>query len=416
MHPSITRFSCVPTSKKRPGRRRRHRQLNSARTAIGGALIVKQLGRWVAAGNSQYHQLEVVDAATATHLPGAVTNVNTAGAAAGAYLYQALPNPVQLQAAHGYYLMSQETYGADQWYQDTTTLTPSSDLTVTNAVWWDGSSYNPDEGANNSYVPPNFIYGLDQPAITGQSLTYLQNDFTGTVGFAFTTAPGTPVRQMQWTLDATGNWSQYVTQTSGTTDLNQSRVSNTVNEITNISESTGPAWVTPAYDPAGNMTAMPQVSDPTQSFTAVYDAWNRMVSISDSSGTVATYAYDGQNRRIIEAPVSGAQSGLYLDGSGNIVEERQASTMTAQYVWGIDYINNLVERDDSTGQSRRMYVLQDVNRSVSGTIDISGNVQERFLYDPYGSQTVMTASWIVTTDDYSFLYKFQGAGVTMLRG
>jgi hypothetical protein len=69
---------------------------------------------------------------------------------------------------------------------------------------------------------------------------------------------GTPVREMDYTLDPTGNWSRYLTKTSGTTDLNQGRASNTVNEITNINASTGSIWVTPLYDAAGNMTTMPQ--------------------------------------------------------------------------------------------------------------------------------------------------------------
>ncbi len=59
-----------------------------------------------------------------------------------------------------------------------------------------------------------------------------------------------------------------------TWSLVQDRTANRVNEITGITESTGPAWVTPAYDPAGNMTTIPKPADPTQGFTAVYDAWN----------------------------------------------------------------------------------------------------------------------------------------------
>ena len=56
------------------------------------------------------------------------------------------------------------------------------------------------------------------------------------------------------TFDPTGNWKGYVKKTAGTTDLNQTRVANTVNEITNITESTGTAWITPVYDTAGEMT------------------------------------------------------------------------------------------------------------------------------------------------------------------
>ena len=55
----------------------------------------------------------------------------------------------------------------------------------------------------------------------------------------------------------------------------------------------GCGQVTPAYNAAGNMTTIPQPADPTQSFTATYDAWNRLVKLVDGSNTVAAYEYDG---------------------------------------------------------------------------------------------------------------------------
>ena len=61
-------------------------------------------------------------------------------------------------------------------------------------------------------------------------------------------------------MDTTGNWSNYRQDDTGdgTWDLIQNRANNTVNEITNITESTGPSWITPAYDAAGNMTTIPK--------------------------------------------------------------------------------------------------------------------------------------------------------------
>ena len=56
-----------------------------------------------------------------------------------------------------------------------------------------------------------------------------------------------------WQLDATGNWKNFRQDDdgSGSWDLNQQRTSNTVNEITDISETSGPSWATPAYNRAG---------------------------------------------------------------------------------------------------------------------------------------------------------------------
>ncbi|MEZ6114534.1 MAG: hypothetical protein R3C99_26510 [Pirellulaceae bacterium] len=83
--------------------------------------------------------------------------------------------------------------------------------------------------------------------------------------------------------------------------MNQQRTANKVNEISNISESVGPAWVTPAYDRAGNMTTIPKPADPTIAFTATYDPWNRLVGIEEPDGLGSTqkagqYAYDGGKR------------------------------------------------------------------------------------------------------------------------
>ena len=54
--------------------------------------------------------------------------------------------------------------------------------------------------------------------------------------------------------------------------MNQQRTANKVNEITNVTESAGPSWITPAYSAAGNMTTVPKPSDPTTAYTCTYDA------------------------------------------------------------------------------------------------------------------------------------------------
>ena len=121
---------------------------------------------------------------------------------------------------------------------------------------------------------------------------------------------GTPAREQDFTLDATGNWADFVVKTSGSTDLNQSRTHNAVNELTDITETQGTAWLTPTHDKAGNMTAVPKPSDLASGLDCTYDAWNRLVQVADavqssssSSSSaetvvvVAKYEYDGGGRR-----------------------------------------------------------------------------------------------------------------------
>ena len=92
-------------------------------------------------------------------------------------------------------------------------------------------------------------------------------------------------------LHATGNWSGYIQKTSGNTDLNQSRTHNKVNEITDITETVGDMWITPTHDRNGNMLRIMKPANPEEYYSCQYDAWNRLVKVSDGEDTVAEYEY-----------------------------------------------------------------------------------------------------------------------------
>jgi YD repeat-containing protein len=151
---------------------------------------------------------------------------------------------------------------------------------------------------------------------------------------------GTPGKEQAWTLDKTGNWSNFTTKSTGTTDLNQTRTTNTVNEITGITESVGTSWPDPTYDAAGNTTTMPRPANLGSSYTAVYDAWNRMVKLSASSTTVAEYEYDGRGRRVVKLTYTGGTltetRHFYWRNDWQDLEERVGASSSAdlQYVWG----------------------------------------------------------------------------------
>jgi RHS repeat-associated protein len=180
-----------------------------------------------------------------------------------------------------------------------------------------------------------------------------------------------------------------------------------VNEITNITESTGPTWIVPAYDPAGNMTTLPQVVNPTQSFTAVYDAWNRMVSVSDGATLVATYRYDGRHFRIMKTVIAtSVDRHYYYTSTWQEIEQRVGSGMDQQHVWGVRYIDELVCRDDAT--PLRLYATQDANFNVTALAGTTGTVQQYFVYDPYGTDSVYDRNWSVTSDAYNWASRFTG--------
>jgi RHS repeat-associated protein len=210
-------------------------------------------------------------------------------------------------------------------------------------------------------------------------------------------------------LDATGNWSDFREGPGGGTLL-QVRTANTVNEYTAITGTT--TWTTPAYDDAGNTTSFPQPNNLSSAYTATYDAWNRMTAVQASSVNVATYAYDGRNRRITQNTYSGGTltetREFYFTSNWQDIEEQVSGSMVDQYVYGIRYIDELVCRDDSS--ANRYYVMQDANFNVTSICDkSSGAVDERYRYQPYGQQTVFDSSWTVLSGSaYDWVVGFQG--------
>lgn len=225
-----------------------------------------------------------------------------------------------------------------------------------------------------------------------------------------------------WTQDSTANWSGYRQGTSpGSWNLVQQRSVNNVNEIVSFANSVGAAWATPAYDPAGNMTTFPKASDPTTAQTAVYDAWNRLVKVSEGANTVAAYQYDGANRRTIQqnytsGTLTETRHGYYTTPSRwQLIEERiDTSTVPErQFVWGLRYIDDLVLRDrDTNGDGtldERLYALQDANWNVTTITNSSGSVHERYAYSPYGAPVFLTSTFASrSSSSFDWRYLFTG--------
>ena len=226
-----------------------------------------------------------------------------------------------------------------------------------------------------------------------------------------------------WKLDETGNWSNFREDDDGDSswDLVQNRTNNKVNEITNVTKTTGPSWVTPAYSKAGNMTTVPKPADPTVGFTCTYDAWNRLVKIEEGDDTVAEYEYDGAKRRVVKRTYSGGildeTRHLYYTEppSWQVTEERvdASSDPDRQFVWGLRYIDDIVLRDrDTTADGsldERLFGLQDGNWNLVVIADATGSVQERYRYNVYGALTVLTSAFIVrASSQYDWGIRFAG--------
>ena len=205
----------------------------------------------------------------------------------------------------------------------------------------------------------------------------------------------------QWTLDSLGNWTGF-TNNSQTTN----ETFDPANELTG-----GTGIVTPAYDAAGNMTTTPSPSNPQTGLTCTYDAWNRMVQVASGTTILGQYRYDGQNRRtenLTNFNTSGVpQNVVYYFYSGQQVVETRAGARTSspsslppqyQYIWSLRYIDAPIQRDSFNGSGQiqpasRLFYLADANYNVTALVNTSGQVVERYVYDPYGAVTVYKPDW-----------------------
>ena len=219
----------------------------------------------------------------------------------------------------------------------------------------------------------------------------------------------TPTQTQSWGLDALGNWTSQTTNSTTTT-----RTFNAQNQTSSVSGGTAPT-----YDNNGNT-----ISDNGQTF--VYDAWNRLVAAKSGSTTVAAYGYDALGRRISET-YSGTSTTnyLYYSPQWQVIEERQNGTansnVSQQYVWGAAYIDEMVLRDTYTSgvASLRLYVQQNANWDVTALVNTSGQVVERYLYDPYGDVTILNASWVPVSGNqsaYGWRYLHQGGRLDPVTG
>ena len=207
-----------------------------------------------------------------------------------------------------------------------------------------------------------------------------------------------------WTLDSQGNWSSYTS--NGTT---QTQAANAQNQITSISGTSA----TPTYDASGNTVSMGLTTQPAGSVsTLVYDAWNRLVAVKNSSGQIiAQYTYNAMGHRVTESYPQGGTgipageiNYIYYNSQWQAIETRTngtaSSNVTSQMVWSAAYVNAAVLRDTySAGviqPNSRIYFLQDTNwntTAIVGLIRGSWQVTQRYVYSPYGTITVLNADW-----------------------
>ena len=238
-----------------------------------------------------------------------------------------------------------------------------------------------------------------------------------------------------WDLDALGNWDEFSWDPDGAgsgEEATQGREHDAANQITVL-----PGGITPAYDAAGNMVRGPKPGEAAasgakgQNYT--YDAWNRLVKVEEWTWTdtdedgvfeatekstpvpVAEYQYDGLGRRIVklvyDAPSEHwARTDYYYNEDWQVLEERVATDLApankgtpaaaakVQYLWDPRYIDTPVCRwrdadPNVAGLEEVLYYTTDANFNVTALVSASGAVVERYVYDAYGTVTVLNVDW-----------------------
>ena len=265
-------------------------------------------------------------------------------------------------------------------------------------------------------------------ASLSETYTYDGLNQLQTFNRAGTVAPS----NQQWTFDALGNW------TTLTTDwAPENRTANAQNQYTTV----GSSPLT--YSANGNLTT------DQEGRRLIYDAWNRLISVTNSGGTLlARYGYDGLNRRITEQvataaipdAATAAIRDLFYSAAWQVLEERVRTggvipaTSDTRYVWSPVYVDAMVLRDRNAdgnsgtgpgGLEERVYALQDGNWNTTALIvgagvpgKVTGEVIQRFAYTPYGEVNRLTPGWMeqITPPQVNWQYLFQGLKFTEATG
>ncbi len=168
-------------------------------------------------------------------------------------------------------------------------------------------------------------------------------------------------RTGRFQYDEAGNWLCYDKD-----GISETRSHNAANEIASLE-----------HDRNGNVISL-------QNANCRYDAWNRLVEVNEN----IAYRYDGLNRRI-EKAVDGIVTKSFFNRNWQEVES-VSDELATTYVWGLRYADDLICRDKN---SKRLYSLQDANWNVVATVNETGTVQERYVYDAFGNVNGLNSDW-----------------------
>lgn len=232
----------------------------------------------------------------------------------------------------------------------------------------------------------------------------------GSLNLNMTAISGVPVSAESWDYDPTGNWRGYHSATNGTPTLDQHRVHDRGNRLTQIEDNPHNMIL----DRVGRMRQMaPDASgDWDGKLEITWDAWSRITSVKNNGAVVGEYSYDGTHRRITRE-VAGETLHSYYNEEWRPVEERKDAESTAalSYLWGARHRDDLVRRDRAVGGTtlnESRYLLMDYFNPAAIT-DADGTVKERYAFSAFGVRTILNPDFTTrNSSECDFVFGFQG--------
>jgi len=249
-------------------------------------------------------------------------------------------------------------------------------------------------------------YGYD-------GLSQVVNAARGNLNFNATAIGGVPAEVQAWDYDPTGNWRGYETQANGSVALDQTRVHDKGNRLTQIVDAPNPVLL----DRAGRMREVSPDAGGNwnQAQQVTWDAWSRVTEVRRKSdgAVLGSYSYDGLTRRTTQS-VGVTTTHIYYSDAWRPLEERFNSQTTAarQYYWGARHRDDLVRRDRATTSggplNETRYVLMDYF-SPAALTDATGTIKERYAFSAFGVRRILTPAFgDRATSECDFTFAFQG--------
>lgn len=242
------------------------------------------------------------------------------------------------------------------------------------------------------------------------ALSQVSSAARGCLNAQGTAISGIPSLAENWDYDPTGNWRGYHTAANGVATLDQKRVHDCGNRMTQINN----AYYPVILDRAGRIRESAPDADGNWGgrLALNWDAWSRVKRVNSGGFNVGSYNYDGLHRRITRE-TGGATWHSYYNNQWRQVEERKNNETTAitNYLWGVRHRDDLARRDRAVGGTtlnESRYVLMDYF-NPSAIIDEEGEVTERYAFSAFGVRSILNPDYSVrSSSECGMEFGFQG--------